>query len=104
MCGQRLLLWLNTGRGLPGNNTSYDHLCLSHKDILVPLKIQFFEEIARDLNAFLLIFQSDKPMAIFLVETLDQLLRSFYSKFMKKDVLSATSMLAFIKIKYKQLK
>ena len=23
----------------PGNNTSYDQLCLSHKDILVPLKI-----------------------------------------------------------------
>ena len=86
------------GQGKPGNNTSYDHLCLSHKDILVPLKIQFFEEIARDLNAFLLIFQSDKPIAIFLVETLDQLLRSFCSKFIKKDVLSGTSTLALSKV------
>ena len=29
------------GQGKPGNNTSYDHLCLSHKNILVPQKIQF---------------------------------------------------------------
>ena len=64
---------------------------------MVPLKIQFFEEIARDLNAFLLIFQSDKPMAIFLVENLDQLLRSFYSKFIKKD-LSWTPTLALSKL------
>ena len=53
------------GQGKPDNNTTYDHLCLSHKGILVPLKIQFFEGIARDLNACLLIFQSGKPMAIF---------------------------------------
>ena len=53
------------GQGKPDNNTTYDHLCLSHKGILVPLKIQIFEGIARDLNACLLIFQSDKPMAIF---------------------------------------
>ena len=86
------------GKGKPGNNTSYDHLCLSHKDILVPLKIQFFEEIARDLNAFLLIFRSDKPMAILLMETLDQLLRSFCSKFIKKDVLSGISTLALSKL------
>ena len=37
-------------------------------------------------------------MAIFLVETLDQLLRSFCSKFIKKDVLSGTSTLALSKL------
>ena len=84
-------------QGKPGQNTSYDHLCLSYKDVLIPLKIQFFEEIARSLNAFLLTFQSDKPMAVFLVETLDQLLRSFCSKFVKKEVLSVTSTLALSK-------
>ena len=65
---------------------------------MVPLKVLFFEEIARDLNAFLPIFQSDKPMAIFLVETLDQLLWSFCSKFIKKDVLSGTSNMALSKL------
>ena len=82
------------GQGKPDNNTTYDHLSLSHKGILVPLKIQFFEGIARDLNACLLIFQSDKPTAIFLVETLDLLLQSFFSKLIKKAVLSGTSILA----------
>ena len=86
------------GHGKPGNNTSCDHRCLSHKDILVPLKIQFFEEIARDLTAFLLTFQSDKPMAIFLVGTFDQLQQSFCSKFIRKDVLSGTSTLALSKL------
>ena len=46
---------------------------------------------------WLLTFQSDKPMAVFLVETLDQLLRSFCSKFVKKEVLSVTSTLALSK-------
>ena len=55
MCGQKLLLveyWKGLarskqpGQGKPGNNTNYDHLCLSHKDILVPPKIQFLDEIA----------------------------------------------------------
>ena len=86
------------GQGKPGQNTSYDQLCLSYKDDLVPLKIQFFEEIARSLNAFLRTFQSDKPIAIFLVETLDQLLRSFCSKFIKKEVLSGASTLALSKL------
>ena len=61
---------------------------------MVPLKTQFFEEIARDLNAFLLIFS----MVIFLVETLDQLRWSFCSKFITKDILSKTSTLALSKV------
>ena len=37
-------------------------------------------------------------MAIFVGETLDQLLQSFCSKFIKKDVLSGTSTLALSKL------
>ena len=33
-------------------NTSYDHLWLSDKDVLNPFQIQFFEEIVKSLNAF----------------------------------------------------
>ena len=64
---------------------------------MVPLKIQFFDEIAKDLNGFLQIFQSEKAIAVFLVETLDQLLGLFRSKF-KKDVLSGISTLALSKL------
>ena len=86
------------GQGKPDNNTTYDHLCLSHKGILVPLKIQFFEGIARDLNACLLIFQSDKPMAIFSWSVTAII-------FLKVERCSFWDLNAgIVKIKFKQLK
>lgn len=33
------------GHWMTGHNTSYDHICMSHKDISVPLKTKFLEEI-----------------------------------------------------------
>ena len=58
------------------------------------MKLQFFEEIAKSLNKFLLVFQSKNLaalalMAAFLAETLEQLL--CYYKFAKKDVMSKAS-------------
>ena len=73
------------GLGQCGKNSSYDHLRNCYKDPLVPVKPQFLEEIAKSLNKFLLVFQTDKPMAAFLAETLEQLLCYFCSKFVKKD-------------------
>ena len=110
ICGQRSLLQLNTGRGVKGvNNQDKGSLVIIPamtifayliKTFWFLKKFSFCEEIARD---FLLIFQSDKPVAIFLVKTLDQLLQSFCSKFIRKGTLSGTSTLA-LKIKFKQLK
>ena len=58
------------------------------------MKLQFFEEIAKSLNKFLLVFQSKNLaalalMAAFFAETLEQLL--CYYKFAKKDVMSKAS-------------
>ena len=60
------------------------------------MKLQFFEEIAKSLNKFLLVFHSKNlaalaPMAAFLAKTLEQLLCYFYFKFAKKDVMSKAS-------------
>ena len=63
------------------------NICANYKDVLVPLKLQFFEEVAKSLNSFLVVFQTDKPMAPFLEETLGSFLRSFYAKFVRKEVL-----------------
>ena len=38
------------GLGKPGANTSYDHLCKAVKDCLVPVKLLFFEKVAKKLN------------------------------------------------------
>ena len=41
------------GHGKPGQNTSFEHLRARSKEVLVPLKLKFFEEISGSLNAFL---------------------------------------------------
>ena len=41
------------GCGKPGQNTSFEHLSVRTKEVLVPLKLKFFEEISGSLNAFL---------------------------------------------------
>ena len=42
----------------------------------VLVKLLFFEEVAKKLNEFLLVFQTDKPMAPFLMETLEDLINT----------------------------
>ena len=79
------------GLGQRGKNSSYDHFGNCYKDPLVPVKLRFFEEISKSLNKFLLVFQTDKPMAEFLIVTLEQLLGYFCSKFVKKAVMSKAS-------------
>ena len=61
------------GLGKPGANTSYNHLCKAVKDFLVPVKVLYFEEGAKKFNEFLVVFQTDKPMALFLTETMKDL-------------------------------
>ena len=56
------------------------------KDCLVPVKLLFFEEVAKKLNEFLVVFQTDKPMAPFLTETLKDLIKTLMRKFNGKDL------------------
>ena len=79
------------GQGKLGANTSYDHLCVAHTDVLIPVKLLFFEEVAKSLNAFLVLFQTDNPMVPFLVETLEKLIRSLFSEFILKGVVAKYS-------------
>ena len=50
------------------------------KDVL-----QFYEEVARHLNSFLIKFQADSPMVPFLVESLENMIRKFCSTFILSD-------------------
>ena len=49
-----------------GKYSSYDRLRNCYEYPLVPVKLQFFEKIAKSLNKSLLVFQTYKPMAAFL--------------------------------------
>ena len=63
------------------------------------MKLQFFEEVSKLLNSFLHLFQSGKPMAPFLVESLETLSRTFCRRFIRKEILDAAlTTLKFIKI------
>ena len=89
--------WMNLpkskrpGKGKLGANTSFDHLCIAYKDPLVPVKLQFFEDLARVLNSFLRVFQTYRPMAPFLAEELENIIRQLCSKFIKKGVMKNAS-------------
>ena len=67
-------------------NTSYGHLCKAMKYCSVLVKLLFFEEVAKKLNEFLFVFQTDKPMAPFLMETLEDLINTLMGKFIRKDL------------------
>ena len=77
------------GQGKPGANKSFDSL-LSN-DALVPLKLRFFEEIVNRLNSFLATFQTDAPMVPIIVDRLEEILRSYCSKFILPDTLEKAS-------------
>ena len=86
------------GRG-KGENKSFDRLCSSIDDPLVPVKLQFFEEISKLLNSFLVSFQIDKSMAPFLADRLEKITIILCRKFIKKDILDeAVTTLRFIKM------
>ena len=82
---QQLLKNKQPGLGKPGANTSYDNLCKAVKNCLVPVKLLFFEELAKKFNEFLVVFQTDKSMAPFLMETLEDLIKTLMRKFIRKD-------------------
>ena len=79
------------GQGKAGANTSYEHLCRVRNDPLIPVKLQFFEDVAKLLNSFLVVFQTDKPMGPFLAEELEKIIRQLCAKFIRKEVLKNAS-------------
>ena len=53
----------------------------------MPLKLQCFEEVAKQLSSFLIKFQTDSPMVPFLFESLESMIQKFCSMFNLTDVL-----------------
>ena len=56
------------------------------KDCLVPVKVLFFEEVAKKLNEFLVVFQTDKPVAPVLMKTLKGVIQALMEKVICKDL------------------
>ena len=56
---QSLLKSKQPGQGKSDGNKSYQCLASSYSDALVPLRLAFFEEVAKRLNKFVRRFQTD---------------------------------------------
>ena len=52
----------------------------------IPVKLLFFKEVPKILTKFLVVFQTGKPMASVLVETLEDLIKTLTGKLIRKDL------------------
>ena len=71
----------------PKNNSSYDTLRENINDKLMKVKFHIFKDIARKMNKYLKIFQTDAPMVPFMDDVLDSLMRNIMRYFVKRSVL-----------------
>ena len=84
------------------DNKSCQRLKSSINDPLVPVKLKFFVRIADELNKFLVLYQTEKPMVPFLANSLEDMIRSFASTFLIADKLKeANTCLKLSKLNFK---
>ena len=79
--------WESLCKSKRPQNKSYETLVKHHSDMFVPLRMQFFRFLTKKLKASLLQFQSDKPMAPFVSDSLEELLHSLMKVIVKEEFL-----------------
>ena len=100
VCERALQLWENIEAFVkavkektianPGNK-SYATLKEATNDPLIKCKLCFFQCVANHLQPFLALYQTDKPMVMFLAGDLSNMIRALMRKFLQDDVLAAAS-------------
>ena len=83
--------WESLCKSKRPQNKSYETLVKHHSDMFVPLRMQFFRFLTKKLKAFLLQFQSDKPMVPFVSDSLEELLCSLMKVIVKEEFLEKAS-------------
>jgi len=73
------------------DNKSYATIKEATNDPLFKCKLCFFQCVANHLQPFLALYQTDKPMVMFLAGDLSIMIRALMRKFIKEDVLVAAS-------------
>ena len=69
------------------------------QDPLMPAKMAASESVAKQLQPFLAIFQSDNPLLPFMASTLQKIIAGLMKRFVKADVLQkATSAVKLLKL------
>ena len=83
-------------------NKSYERFKITVKDPLIIAKFKLFENIVRHLKCFLVQLQTDEPMAPFLCQRLEDIMRSLASIIALTDVMTrANTYASLIKVDFK---
>ena len=70
------------------NNFTVNSVKDAGDDILMPVRISFFQYVASIIEPFLKFFQSDKPLSSFLYQELEKIIYSLLEKLIKWEVLA----------------
>ena len=79
--------WESLCKSKRPKNKSYEALVDHHLDKFVPLRMQFFKDLAKKLKGFLVLFQTDRPMVAFLSNSLENMLRNLMKMILKPNIL-----------------
>ena len=71
-------------------SASFATIAKATKDLLLPAKLQVFVYISKVLKPFLVKYQIDEPMIMFIGEDLFDMCGKLMQKFVKKDILDST--------------
>ena len=68
-------------------NRSYERLVTHYNQKVIPVRLQFFKDIASQLKGFLQIFQTDNPMLPFLAANLESMFKTLMKMFVRREIL-----------------
>ena len=91
--------WQGLSKSQHPKSKCYQTLVEHHLDKCIPIKLQFFQDIAAQIKGFLQKFQTNKPMVPFLESALVDLLHTMMKMVVKPEVLDeANSSLKLAKL------
>ena len=80
--------WQSLAKSKRPGNKSYATLVENYQDKFVPLRFEFFRYLAKILQEYLTVFQTDRPMVPFLADALEKQLRKLIKIFITRDALN----------------
>ena len=69
--------WENLCKSKKSKNKSLDTLVIHYQDLLMAAKLHFFAFIADILKPFLVLFETDNPMSLFMYDKLSKIPKCF---------------------------
>ena len=82
--------WVGLSKSKQPGNKSYECLKTHYTDPLVPSKLQFFGFVAEIFESYLVMFQTDAPMLLFMFSELEKIFSRLIRLIFKQEKLTIT--------------